>query len=191
MSDVIELRGPNGETAYQCTKCKRLGLYRFTVDQCCAVRHCDECGTQYAERSYTCEPCHAKKRKANARSKWAKATPIDASTHDGHIFVEDERGNEVGDRDGWFYDLSNLAEWLDDEGRELAGLHVYASTEHRMLFDEDAVIEHALSESFDGADSHVGYSARSELKSFLDTWACKHSPTWYEVDYTRKIVVAE
>ena len=181
-----------------CEKCKYTARSEAEALRCCSVRHCEKCGTQYRERSYTCQPCWTKEQIEKAAAAWAKAEPIDAAAYTGEmIYVETEDGHPYGgSHDGYFCGVEELAECVadgvyEDDASATPTLYVYATSPAKMSFGDawdeiDSALERG--DFYDGARDSIPSEAGTELQDFLDQWVAKYSPTAYFPDYSKKII---
>ena len=193
---VRELYSIHGEASgvWFCEKCKYTARSEAEALRCCSVRYCETCGSQYRERSYTCQPCWTKEQIEKAAAAWAKAEPIDAAAYTGEmIYVETEDGHPYGgSHDGYFCGVEELAECVadgvyEDAASDFPTLYVYATSATRLSLDADNLLENGLEEFHEDARNEISTSAEEELQAYLTAWADKNSPTTYYPDYSKKI----
>lgn len=167
---------------WYCPECRITGQSREAVDYCCLPAACDDCGAPAAQYSTVCDLCWYKRAAERARKRWEAAEVVDSA--DAYA-VEDEWGDPVGSSDGWFYDLGELQEWLDEWRWEHPGepdptLYVYAGEPTTIEFDASRLLEHALEEAHEDTHGEISEESEAELQAALDAWSKAHSPTWYE-----------
>lgn len=191
---VRELYSIHGEASgvWFCEKCRYTARSEAEALSCCSARFCEKCGTQYRDRSYTCEPCWSAKQVEKAAAVWSEADPIDVSDYTGAmIYVETEDGHPYSSGDGYFGSVEELVDEIDsDFDGDPPTFYVYATRPTKMSWSAEDEIDHVLErlDFHDGARDEISAEAEKELQTYLDGWVDKYSPTVYFPDYSKKIV---
>lgn len=93
-----------------CGICRNVHRTEAQADECCAPYKCIYCGTEIARETHrtACPACIAAKDREKEAARFAAAEKVE--TWDGWIYSEGHGNNE-----GFFRDLDELREWIEDE----------------------------------------------------------------------------
>lgn len=162
------------KTAYQCKKCNRTYLDRKSAEQCCAPKHCEDCGKRIKPYRIVCESCRTKRL-------FNKAEKLTIDQWDGYI-----QRDGYGSNEGYFESISELLEWCEDEGTNPPDwVFCCELVKHRLNIDN--AIETMLEEAYDDAwDDLVDEDG---LRQFIDAWNAKQKVASYYPDYTKVVVL--
>lgn len=183
-----ELFHADGTSAgiWYCQECRRVAGEGPMAAQCCRPVIC-ACGAT-CERPWTaCSSCRDKLAEERRQAAWDKAEKRNGWEWTGPVVTDDAEGYS----DGFWRDLEELQEWLEDEEMTLADVRVYATRKVEPIWDAASMLEDLCSEMYEDAAQDVDDAAVAELQAYLDNWLAEHRPTSYEGDMKVALVFPE
>jgi len=174
---------------FYCSACRYVGSSEHAAKTCCAPKTCKDCGESYERRwgYVVCPRCLAIRDEKRCQERWEQASKISGYTWKGPIVTDGQEGYA----DGYWHNLDELQDWLEEEGKTLDDVRCYATTEVRMHAEAEWLVEGMCEEQHDEAYGEISNEAIMELQKMLDAWCEKHGTTsWFE-DFTRALVFHE
>lgn len=164
--DVKDLFYEDGTRApgVQCGKCGQIWSEsaREAAVLCCARRFC-ACGEPAMRLAFVCLECDTAARKQRETDRWEAAEL--AKGHEGMVWVCDDFGHPLGERDGYYDDLDSMREMREGE----PPAHVYACVRRGLDLSAERVLEDATEEHHEDA-YHQAQGLAPSLQGLLAWW---------------------
>ena len=167
---------------WYCGDCKIVARTQDDAQRCCAPRLC-ECGVELtgSDKHYTrCSACRYADQERRDLAQFNAATKVYVEDYTGEFVYIDGEDAPIS--------FDCLEDWFDEQYPDAVTRYVYGADPEQPTIDVDAVIEHALEDTFDGAESHISAEARKELTDYVAQWCAANMPTVYYANFKTALV---
>lgn len=162
----------------QCYSPKAIGVKNTieVAEQCCAPKHCRNCGIEVEKYRALCVSC-------NERAKLTRAAAIPEAEWTCPVEFD---GLPGGWGEGYFSDTDDLRQSCEDYDVPVPA-YCWPCTSRPLRLDPDSLLERAVDDMHeDAADQIVDADGLCE---FIEAWNAKQTcHTWYP-DYSRVVVL--